>query len=534
MTQQSNLKSLFLKACLLLGVVVCGSFLRANSDQTPVVLGFSHRVAIETLFRYCAMEKNPYYLEREKRTVQQEERLRKILEKRGQDLTPLQQIELLKHTFDLRFADSLVAQTLKAFMLSWALQAGAEGLWRKHCLQKGLFEAVPNFKIKEVKSPRIAPLSAGRAFVPKGFNEEVSYLLGKPGAVETISAGARNAFSRIVNLQSPKLARSAEDEVDSEEVLNLLLDSQSDSEDNESSNKLPLARKKFKLQINDDLTFHAKPAKLERLLFVLNYGVKLAPLLMIVGKQLMRYFTNNDKTAEAFLDGVFKNFSSEYVAGFGSTDHKNYLLEVLINPLWKKHNGREEDVCVELAQLGEKLRTLEGALAAGSSKQKILYSLVMGVHGGVLPFEHAKLPQRINQAFEQGIVNRALKSGIFTGFVIGVRTLFRALRARHLAENFSGAKHDYLVMYCALFTYWTLKECANKIWYYDNSQARKDYDVFIQRLELQKQEQYRESFYWGWFYPMWRTHKRDVLEVEACFLKRVEEVKKLFEARVEA
>lgn len=527
MTQQSNLKNLFLKACLLLGVFVSGSFLSANSDQTPVVLGFSQRVAIETLFRYCAMEKNPYYLEREKRIAQQEERLKKILEKRGQDLTPLQQIELLKHTFDLRFADSLVAQTVKAFTLSWLLQAGAEFWWRKQCLNNGNYAPVSYAKFKSIQD---AKKFRGKGLGATGFTRELSYMLGKPGTFDNFLEKMSSTIKRVMNLQIPGKAPVMDLEEQDLTIHELGANLGFYNEESEEAPESP----KFRFQINTEVSFKEKPANLERLLFVLNYGIKLAPLLLFVGKQLVRYITNNDKTPEAFLDGVFKNFSSEYVAGFGSSDHKQYLLDVLINPLWQKHNGREEAICAELAQLGEKLRTLEGALAAGSSKQTILYSLVMGVHGGVLPFEHAKLPQRINQAFEQGIVNRALKAAIFTGFVVGVRTIFNALVARQLAHNFAKGKNDYLLVYCAFFTYWTLKECANKIWYYDNSQARKDYDVFIQRLELQKQEQYRESFYWGWFYPMWRTHKQDVLEVEACFLKRVEEVKKLFEARVEA
>lgn len=108
----------------------------AAVEQPPIVLGFSQRVAVETLFRYCAMEKNPFYVEREKKRLQQEKRIKKILEKKGEDLTPFQQIELLKHTFDLSFADKLVAKTLKAFIVSWVCLAALELWWRGYCRQQ--------------------------------------------------------------------------------------------------------------------------------------------------------------------------------------------------------------------------------------------------------------------------------------------------------------------------------------------------------------------------------------------------------------
>ena len=621
------------------------SYAQAAPAQTPIVLGFSQRVAVETLFRYCAMEKNPFYLEREKRRVEQEARLQLLHEKRGEDLTPLQQIELLKHTFDLRFADAIAAKTLKAFVVAWVLFEAVEFAWRIHCREQhyldpgaGWFEKKTSFGIKmdaasyASDSPINISSSAGDSFSSHDFGDlskqsvelgdacflkKDSNILGlsparkspqrlrrgfvpqvdsddldrkaqekmkmhaarsfcsnddskmsaddvSPEAALHAKKSKPNGFSRqdvvleeLKDIASPLRKRfvdfihsfkSRGDQAAAGnhqhaydfDVIGKSIESQQLPEQiaqrqrKELSKTFSQVKKSYPYTITTWHEYAKKPVRIERIMQFLNYGIKLGPAMILFGGMFWRYVSGNNQTAEGFLDRLFKNFSSEYIAGFGGKDHKKYLLDVLITPLWKKHGGNEHKVCTELSQMGEKLRMLEGALAAGSTNQKTLYSLVMGVHGGVLPFEQTRLFGRINKAFEQGIVNRGIKAALATLSVVSLHVLGRALVKQRVGENFTNLS-DYAVPICgALFTYWTLKECMVKAWNYDSSQARKDYDIFLKRLELEKQVQYTESFYWAWFYPMWRAHKRDVLEVEACFFKRVDEVKKLFDRPVPA
>ncbi len=687
MAPNVNLKNILLKILFLIGFVGHqGSMFYAAVEQPPIVLGFSQRVAVETLFRYCAMEKNPFYVEREKKRLQQEKRIKKILEKKGEDLTPFQQIELLKHTFDLSFADKLVAKTLKAFIVSWVCLAALELWWRGYCRQqfraqkkqedrekdkwvtyeedfeiklKGRFgqedsgeEHPKSSKFRVNPSPKSgdlpespspeSPASGGTsskssmdenpwlyeakiAFSP--FRKklvDMHYALNKwyaqsqgrivkPGPVydfeivgEPISS--TNLPKSVVEGQCADLLETlgvdlserepdffveelpkTEKEACGRDVGfddDLGTEAQDVPTDGYCSGKIPVkdpgarpSRKPTRIPIPkrssssrppssstdrafyDDLLgrkktvpkfpftvcsrYSYKPksefklrwgGELTWLENFLHYGVRLYPLASVAWRFAMNLVRGGSQTPEVFLESLFKNFSSEYVAGFGGSDHKKYLLAVLIKPLWKKHAGNQEKICTELAQMGEKMRGLETRLSSGSgrNKQKALYSLVMGVHGGVLPFEHVHFMGRINLAFEQGIVHRVLKAGIVTAGLVFAQAIVRAFVTKNVWNNF-GHKDFYVQpIFSGLFTYWTIKACIDKAWNYDSSQARNDYEIFLTRLGLTKQELYSESFYWAWFFPMWRANKRDVLEVEACFMNRVDEVKKVFDAPLKA
>lgn len=533
----------------------------AGSPQPLIVLGYSQRIAVETLFRYCAMEKNPFYLEREKKRSEQEVRLRKLLEKRSEDLTPLQQIELFKHTIDPGFADPIAAKTLKAFIFAWGLFEFVEFAWRVHCREQNYlhpnddwFEKKTSFGIqmdpssRESKGYLYSDSTADCNKLDEHDNKKTF-----PSAdviinelVDSVSPLRKRMVDIYSSLKSKRNPASAgkqkTDHAYDFDVIGEPIESNQLPIEIETEQRRVLTEgffgrtKKYPYIITTHHKYKNKPERLEFALWLLNYGIKLAPAIMMMGRLFWRHVLGNYQTPQDFLDRLFKNFSSEYIAGFGGEDHKKYLLDVLITPLWKKHRGNEQKICEELALMGAKLRKLEGVLAAGSRNQKTLNSLVMGVHGGVLPFEQAKLFGRINRAFEQGIVSRAFKAG-FTTFAIGCAQLvFLALTKRRIGEIFKGLSHSLnnygLSVSCVLFSYWTFKECMVKAWNYDNSQARKDYDIFLKRLELQKQVQYIESFYWAWFYPMWRAQKRNVLEVETCFFKRVDEVRKLFDTPV--
>lgn len=493
------------------------------ASEKPFVLGYSNRQAIETLFRYSVMGRNPLYVEREERRKKQEAYIQKILEKKGEDLTPFQQLELLQHTFDFKFSDPFVTEMTVAFLTSWALLGITEFGWRLHCAQnpkigflkkektyiecEGVFELLPPEHKQLGDETRMdCFFRAAGLFRVKEFFKNIKVMEDSFGSmkkkwgesfVDKYKIGSFNGTSVACRLSSLK---------------------------------------SFDVYKQLEFSFSDKKPK-ELLVFeaFLHWGIKLYPVLRrVVGVSWSLLHGNGAKTPEQFLEDLFKNFSSEGVAGFGSEVHKNYLLELLIQPLWKKHGGREDQVCAELATMGNKLRELESRVEL--DREKTLYSLVMGVHGGVLPFEQTKPLNVLRQAFGHGIVHRFLKAGAGEALLVSLQVFVRAFLRKHFSENFMKQKeHDYvdnygLPIFCVLFTALSIKACWKKLMSYDNKQARDDYDVFLKRLSLLNKP-HRESFYWAWFFPMWRAHKHDVLEVESIFLKRAEEVRPMFETR---
>ena len=493
------------------------------TSEKPFVLGYSNRQAIETLFRYSVMGRNPLYVEREERRKKQEAYINKILDKKGEDLTPYQQLELLQHTFDFKFSDPFVTEMTTAFVASWVLLGLTEFAWRMHCGKnpqtgfiknkktfieyEGTFDLHPDEK-KQFDGEALMDRffrSAGLFRVKEFFNN----LNFKEDSFDSMKRKWGESFSGKYKIGT----------FSGVDVRNRLSD-----------------RKNFDVYKQHEFSFNGKKPK-GLLVFeaFLHWGIKLYPVLRrAIGFSWSFIHDNGAKTPGQFLEDLFKNFSSESVAGFGSPAHKSYLLDLLIQPLWKKHGGKEDRVCAELAAMGNKLRELESRVEL--DREKTLYSLVMGVHGGVLPFEQTKPLHVLRQAFGHGIVHRFLTAGAGEAALVFTQVLVRAFLKKHFSENFIKQKeNDYvdnygLPIFCVLFAALSFKACWTKFMNYDNKQARADYEVFLKRLSLLNKP-HRESFYWAWFFPMWRAHKQDVLEVESIFLKRAEEVRPMFETR---
>lgn len=486
-----------------------------HAEQAGIFIpSFIHRKAIEKLFSYSLMENNPAYAQKEAQIRLNEENLAKIMKTRAEDLGPYQQIQLISDTFYLDFADGFLTTMTTAFTASWLFYGAFELAWRALCRAKGTDSIVSIVQI-----PPLHNDFAAKSGLSQG-SQGISLPLLVSSAREELFDSMYPFFNKMkTTFQKefrPVHTTYSIDQKHRDDIKNVCR-VMADFNKNEEILK--------HTKIVQKVVYSERPKKLTQ---AMKWGpriIKFLPLFALVCKYILHQRDiNRGKIPKNLLENLLKNLPSQLVNKCREEDSYRFLLEQLINPLWKKHGGNEHRICAELAKMGLKISALEDSVLAAdlseAGNRVGLSKFTMGIHGEGLPSLMPTRIEMLRKAYGHHMLKRMLVSSVLASGFVGIHSLYSLFKDPYFP-------HEAKTYVIAPFSFWlfisTVYSCLNSFKNRDNSQARADYQVFLKRLSLVNSP-HEESFYWSWFLPMWRINKGDIFKLEALFEKRVLEV----------
>ncbi|MBM3894517.1 hypothetical protein FJ366_02895 [Candidatus Dependentiae bacterium] len=517
---------------------------------------YKQRVAIERLSSFGELHFDRFSSEIQKKKEAKRANLVRILQKKSDDLTPFEQLDLLGYTLPVKALDPLVSDFLVAFFVSYFLQAveyyiaagvsefnGKSEVRRRTVLVKEHIEIEESLGVNSSRGQDFSTSSLFNKFQKRFENtlrevfQGMKFFWGQSNEVETDNSDQevmqKKAEHRRVRVSQPlpKQADSSDEEPEwkSKGLLPTIKQLFSRLKINNSDRQEPVNEKNRKI-FQAFYTHDSYPGQLIVKEIFLKHLIKSWPILKRIRSSFCYHKARlGGRTAEAFLEHILKHISSELAQVLQADEKKNSFVRYVIESLWNKHAGNDEKIYQELEKIYD---NFSQELLLGQEKRTDQYwkQLAFRFHANMVNDHKLTFVDAISRGFRHGTTGRLFYSAGLGAIAVMCMELFRMYGSTYFynyaqrEDGFGFVKVDKRRMFFwGAFVLMSAWSCKNKLATYRTLEAERDYRVFLTRQGLLAEEKHAEKFYWGWFLPEWKMKKKNLLDVEKEFNAYVEQ-----------